>query len=101
MGKLRGAVRSGRMPDYEALGTRVVTLLLLLEALSVYFLWTFNPVGPEAEATFALFLAADLVSFAMISYVYRALKNESKIGRLPIIGGCIFILVLLFLDLLV
>jgi len=83
---------------YERIGIRVVTLLLLLEVLSVYFLWTFNQIGPGAESTFALLLAADLVSFAMISYVYRALKRENRIGRLPLLAGCAFIIVLLLLG---
>jgi hypothetical protein len=88
----------GNFAAYERLGMRVVAALLLLEALSVYFLWTLNPVGPGAESTFALYLAADLVSFAMISYVYRVLKRDDKIGRAPLLAGCFFILVLLLLG---
>lgn len=85
--------------DYEWIGTRVVALLLLLEALSVFLLWTFDPVGPAAESTFALFLAADLISFAMISYIYRVLKSENRIRRLPLLLGALLISALLFLGL--
>ena len=85
--------------DYESLGTKVVSLLLLFELVSVFFLWTFNAVGPDAESTFALLLAADLVSFAMISYVYRVLNREDRFGRLPLLAGCVFICVLLFFGL--
>lgn len=88
----------GSVVAYERLGMRVVAALLLLEALSVYFLWTLNPVGPGAESAFALYLAADLVSFAMISYVYRALKKENRIGRAALLAGCCFIFILLLLG---
>lgn len=93
---------SGNSPalDYEGIATRVVALLLLLEAISVWFLWTFTSVGTAGETSFALFLAADLVSFAMISYTFRTLKEESKFGRWPLLAGCAFICALFFAALL-
>lgn len=85
-------------PTFERIGARIVALLLLLELLSVYFLWALNPVGPGAEDAFALYLAADLVSFAMISYVYRALKRDDRFGRAPLVAGCFFVVILLLLG---
>jgi hypothetical protein len=80
---------------FEKVGARIVALLLLFEILSVYFLWVANPVGPSAERAFALYLASDLISFAMISYVYRVLKRENRFGRFPIIAGCCLVIVLM------
>ena len=95
---MSGDVQSGRALDYDVLATRIVALLLLFELVSVFFLWTFNPVGSGAEATFVLILATDLISFALISYVYRALKTAGMFGRLPVVGGCAFIALLLLLS---
>ncbi len=92
-GKQAGAM------DFERTGTRIVALLLLLEAVSLIFLWSFDAVGSAGETAFALFLAADLTSFAMISYVYRVLKEENKFGKWPLLAGCTFISALFLLAL--
>jgi len=85
--------------DYDGLAKRIVALLLLLEAVSVWFLWTFDSIGSNGETSFALFLSADLVSFAMISYTFRALKSDGKFARLPLLAGCAFITLLFFFAL--
>jgi hypothetical protein len=78
----------------ERMGVRIVALLLLIAALSVFVLWTVNPVGSGSETTFAIYLAIDLIAFALISYVNRRVADDSKIGRAPLIAGCCFILFL-------
>jgi hypothetical protein len=78
----------------EKMGVRIVALLLLVALLSVFVLWTVNPVGPGSESTFALYVAVDLVSVAMISYVQRSIISDGRIGRAPLIAGCCFILFL-------
>ena len=83
---------------YEKLGLRIVALLVLLELLSVYFLWILNPVGSASEPSFAVFLAADLVAFALISYVVRSMMSRDRFGRIPLIVGSIFIVVLIFVG---
>ena len=75
---------------------RVVALLLLLEAVSVYYLWSLNPVGSTDEGLFAIFLALNLVAFSMISYVYRKAKLGEEASRLFLLMGCCMLLVLLF-----
>ena len=85
--------------DYEGIANRVVALLLLLEVVSVWFLWTFDSIGSAGETSFALFLAADLVSFAMISYTFRSLKENRTFSRLLLLAGCAFIAVLLLFAL--
>jgi hypothetical protein len=82
--------------DYEGIAVRVAALLLLLEAVSVWFLWTFSSTGSAGETSFALFLAADLASFAMISYTFRSLKEEGRFGQWPLLAGCAFICALIF-----
>jgi len=79
---------------YEKLGLRIVALLVLLELLSVYFLWILNPVGVTLESSFAVYLAVDLVAFVMISYVVRSIMRKDRFGRLPRISGALFIVLL-------
>jgi surface polysaccharide O-acyltransferase-like enzyme len=82
----------------DEMSLRIVLLLVIVALASVITLWTLNPTGSTSESTFAIYLAVDLVSFAMISYVYRGSKSGDGIGRLPLIAGCAFISVLLFLG---
>jgi hypothetical protein len=85
---------SPRHAIVDMMALRVVSLLLLVAAISVFTLWSVNPVGSGNESTFALFLAVDLVSVAMISYVQRSIAEEGRVGRVPLIAGCCFILFL-------
>ena len=83
----------------EKMGVRIVALLLLVASLSVFVLWTINPVGSGDETTFAIYLAVDLIAFALISYVRRRITDDGKFGRAPLIAGCCFILLLVLVDL--
>lgn len=78
----------------EKMGVRVVALLLMVAALSVFVLWTVNPVGSGSESTFALFVAVDIVSVATISYVQRSIGEQDRIGRFPVLAGCFFMVFL-------
>jgi len=80
----------------ERMGLRIVSLLLIIAGVSVFILWSVNPVGAGSESTFALFLAVDLVSVAMISYVERSVTREGRMARSPLIAGCCMILFLVF-----
>jgi len=82
----------------ERMGVRIVALLLLIASLSVFVLWTINPVGSGNETTFATYLAIDLIVFALVSYVRRRITDDGKIGRVPLIAGCCFILLLVFVG---
>jgi hypothetical protein len=79
----------------QLMNRRIVVLLLLLQLLSVYFLWTLNPATEEGEAIFALYLSVDLVSFAMISHIIRSDKWKSSISRVTLLAGCFFLALLL------
>ncbi|HXW94261.1 MAG TPA: hypothetical protein VEJ19_00970 [Nitrososphaerales archaeon] len=84
----------GNVVVIERMAVRIVSLLLIVAAVSVFVLWSANAVGSGGETTFALFLAVDLVAVAMISYVERSVSEQGNIGRAPLIAGCCFVLVL-------
>lgn len=73
--------------------TRIVGLLVVVEAASVVFLWTINSVGQAEEGLFAIFLAIDLVSLAMVSNVYRSYKSGGNLNRGFLLAGCGLILI--------
>jgi hypothetical protein len=85
----------------EQMNLRIVALLLLLGLLSVYFLWTLNSVSQTSEAIFALFLSIDLVSFSMISYLYRVDKRGDNASRGLLLAECCMLLLLLLAGLFV
>ena len=83
----------------EAAWQGVVALILVLQLISVVFLWTLNPYDPQAEPAFALYLVVVLLSFTMISYAYRGLKQSNTVQKVPILAGCIVVISLLFVGL--
>jgi hypothetical protein len=83
----------------ETMNLRIVALFLLLELVSVYFLWTLNSVSETSEGIFGLFLAVDLLSFSMVSYIYRVDKRGDRASRGSLLAGCCVILLLLFVSL--
>lgn len=86
---------SEKLVEWMNLGM-VATLLVLLQLLSVYFLWALNPLSQTSEARFALFLAVDLVSFSIISYVYRVDKRGDGVNGGLLLAGCGIALLLMF-----
>jgi RsiW-degrading membrane proteinase PrsW (M82 family) len=80
---------------------KMIVLLLVLQAASTIFLWTLDDLNEISEVIFALFLAIDLVSFAMISYTYRKEKQVEPPNKTWLIIGSALIAVLLFSSLLV
>ncbi len=73
--------------------TWIVGLLVLIELFSVFILWTINAVSKSGEGEFAIFLAIDLVSLAMISNIYRNYKEGGKLSAGFVITGFGLILV--------
>ena len=78
---------------------QVVILLLLLQAISSIFLWTLSAVGSVSEGRFAVFLAIDLLSFAMVAYIYTHHKWGEVASRGWILAGSIGLMVLLLSSL--
>ena len=85
--------------DLGEYSTRIVGLLIIVMAVSVYFLWALNSVNQVGEGVFAIFLAVDLVSFAMISYIYRTYKSGDGLNRGLLIVACCMILIFLYASL--
>jgi uncharacterized membrane protein SirB2 len=82
----------------DEIGERIVALLLLVMGISVFLLWTLDPLTSQGQDAFALYLAVDFVAFAMMSYLYRTLSSEGTISRVFIIAGCVFIAALFFVS---
>ena len=78
---------------------RILVLLLLFGLLSVVLLWTLNPTSSQSQTTFAIFLSIDLVVFAMVSYIFRVSKWKEEVRRLPLLAGCVALLILLYIGL--
>lgn len=87
---------TSNLRDYS---TKMVYLLILVEAVSVYFLWTLNPVTQVGEEVFAVFLAVDILSLMMISYIYRTYKSGDQFNRALLTSACALILVLVYASL--
>jgi tryptophan-rich sensory protein len=80
---------------------RIVPLLLALQALSAYLLWSLNPTSQTDESEFAIFLAVIFVSLSMVSYMFRVEKRGDNPSRVLLLAGCLMVLILLFAGLLV
>ncbi|MDG6905052.1 MAG: hypothetical protein JRN20_04625 [Nitrososphaerota archaeon] len=87
---------SSDLRDYS---TRMIGLLLIAEAVVAYFLWTLNPTDQAGETVFGLFLAVDLVSLSMMSYIYRTYKRGDGPHRGPLLVACCMILILVYASL--
>ncbi len=83
------------------LSARIVIMLLALQVVSTVFLLTLSPIGKVNTEIFALYVAIDLLAFAMVSYIYRMEKSDETISRVWIIIGGLMFVVLLFSSLFV
>ena len=79
----------------ERMAVRIVFLLVIIGFASSLVLWTIDTALASGEFLFAVYLSIDLISFAMISYVYRVTKTGDSIGRIPLLAGCILLVGLL------
>jgi ABC-type transport system involved in cytochrome c biogenesis permease subunit len=78
---------------------KTASLLLLLQAVATIFLWTLESVSAVSEGKLALFLAVDLLSFAIVAYVYTHEKWSEAIKRSWVLLGSIGLAVLLIASL--
>lgn len=74
---------------------QILALLLALQVVSAVYLWDVTLVGTLSAGRFAIFLAIDLLSFAMVAYVYTHEKWEEAVSRAWIIIGAIGLIILL------
>ncbi|MCL5068279.1 MAG: hypothetical protein M1368_08000 [Thaumarchaeota archaeon] len=78
------------MPSYG-----LITILVILQALSVLAVWTLNPMGKSSQQVFALFTALNLLSFAIISHSYRMRRGSGRLNGGLVLSGLGLILFLL------
>ncbi len=79
----------------EQIAVRIVGLLVIVAFASAVVLWTIDTSLASGESLFAVYLSIDLISFAMISYVYRVTKTGDNVGRIPLLVGSVILLLLL------
>lgn len=77
-----------------------VVLLLGLQVVAVVFAWLLNPLGAKSQAEYVLLLSADLVAFALVSYVARVGGRGTRLRGGYLLGGSVAVLVFMFLVLL-
>jgi len=75
----------------------VVAALIVLQLVATNYLWGLDAASNASQARFAVFLAIDLLSFAMITYIYRKTGWKEKTSRIWMLLGS-FGLVLLLLS---
>lgn len=73
----------------------IIFLLVIVGFASSAVLWTIDTSLASGESLFAVYLSIDLISFAMISYIYRVTKAGDVMGRIPLLAGCILLFTLL------
>ncbi|MDG6906063.1 MAG: hypothetical protein JRN20_09795 [Nitrososphaerota archaeon] len=64
-----------------------VVALILFQVAAAVFLWRLNPVTTNGTALFAIFLSAEMLSFALISHIYRQSKREAEMSSKWLIVG--------------
>ena len=78
---------------------RIVALLLVVQAIATVFLWTLGAADVVSEGRFAVFLAVDLLAFAMIAYIYTRRKWAELLSRSWLLVGSLGLVVLLLSSL--
>jgi hypothetical protein len=78
------------------LSVRLVALLLIIEAISVFTLLTLNSANALANDIFTILMAISIVSLAMISSIYRAYKQGNGPDKIFLSMGCGMILMLVY-----
>lgn len=79
--------------------SRIIILLLILQADVTGFLISLSFAANVDQDTFALLLTVDLVAFAMTTYVYRTERIQALPSRLWLIVGSAVIAVVFFSSL--
>ena len=78
---------------------RVILPLIALQAISIVTMTSLNSLGSISEDIFTVFLAIDLVSFAVVAHIYRVERIGVTPSRYFLLCSLLAILVLLFASL--
>ncbi len=79
--------------------SRVIILLLILQADVTGFLVALSFASNVNQNTFALLLGIDLIAFAMTTYIYRTERIQGLPNRVWLIVGSAAIAIILFSSL--
>jgi hypothetical protein len=79
--------------------SRVIILLLILQADVTGFLIALSFASTVNQNTFALLLTIDLIAFAMTTYIYRTERIQALPNRVWLIVGTAVIAVVFFSSL--
>jgi hypothetical protein len=74
---------------------RTAVPLLMVQTISVVFLWSLDTLGHVSQVIFTLFLAADLLSFGLMAHFYLAMKIGSSVRGTTIMVWWLAIMVFL------
>jgi len=78
---------------------QIVALLLVIQAVAAIYMWVVTLFGALSAGGFAIFLAIDLLSFALVAYVYTHEKWGEAVNRVWIIVGSAVLIILLITSL--
>jgi len=82
------------MEKAEQAELKITGLLVVIGFVSSFVLWTIDTASSSGETLFALYMSIDLISFAMIAYVYRVTTGGEPVERLWMLVGICLILVM-------
>ncbi len=77
-----------------------IIALVVLQVAATAVLWFLNPLTQAATDTFALYLSVDLLSFTLISYIYRTSKSGAVPSQTWMAAGYLSLIILLTSNLL-
>ncbi len=80
---------------------RIAVPLLLVQTISVVFLWSLDTLGQVSQTIFTLFLATDLLAFGLMAHVYRTSKIRSTTGGVYLYAWAAAIVILFLAGLIV
>ena len=72
---------------------------MALQVATIVVLWFLNPLTQASTDTFALYLSADLLAFAMISYIYRSRRGSGTPSQPWLAVGYLALIMLLVSNL--
>ena len=73
----------------------LVTVLVILQLVSINYLWGLDATSSVSQTRFAIFLAIDLLSFAMTAYTYRKIEWRERTYRIWLLLGSFGLVLLL------
>lgn len=75
----------------NAIYTRLIIVLLVIQAVCGTLLLSFNPLSQAGQARFALVLGMDLVALYLVVYLYNTVKMNDPVNGYMVGGGFAFI----------